>query len=69
MSFIYSALTHLLHTPPARVFSSHMEACILKERIFSGCEYENDGAIFSVVYLHYVFHHCDQRFYALWAEF
>lgn len=32
----------------------------IKERIFSGCEYENDAAKFSVVFLHDVFHHCDQ---------
>lgn len=36
MSFIYAAKTHLLYTPSARGFSSHMEPCILKKEYSQG---------------------------------
>lgn len=57
--FIYAPKSHLLCITTNRVFSNHMELCILK-RVFSWCEYVNDAAKFNVVYLYYVFRPCDQ---------
>lgn len=56
--FVYSPKSHLLCVT-THVFSNHMELCILK-RVFSWCEYVNDAAKFTLVYLYYVFKHCDQ---------